>query len=199
MRSFSKILVPLYCLVLTACDGDSVDPPEDGVNVQSLQSISGIRFNRPAEFSVTNGSESYSFQSGTYEYQDGVTVANSDSTIICFTGAELGSAETTLATASAQIYSSYDASAFVSVDSISAGAINGQEAILSYTNSSDLDIIEIARHYYVPSDRFFFETDESVVFFFHCRTAASNYSENESAMRSILNTVSFTSPSPSRE
>jgi len=207
MRYFWKVSILFYCLVLVACGGSSgtdngdglpeVDTGDegargDGLDVQTPgQAISAMNFSWPPEFSERSGRDSFIVDPDNYDFQRGAILANSDNSIVCSTAAEIGS-DLSLSTVNAQVVSGYDGT-IVSVNDISVGGISGQEAILSNTNSDGVDIIDIAHHYFIPAALVALDTDDAAVFYFRCSSIASDYSQNEAIMRSILSSINFTS------
>ena len=185
-------LIAVFCSTLAACSG-SDDPPAGGVVVTTQSPIDikvyTFKVSIPNGFSEVSRND-FNFRSGVYQPQTGQTIVNADNSIRCRTAAELGE-NLSLETVNAQIASSREGS-IVSVENIEKGGFRGQETVISSGDSAE-ENLDIARHYFIPANRFFLGTDEAAVFYFRCTTPSVNYSENESVMRSILDSGNFLS------
>ena len=212
IRFFSTMF---FCILLVACGGGSeegVSPdnagadqgnnsggPPDGpfpVSEPTNNLISGWRLNLPNGITRVSGEGNVVFSSDTYEYQLGAEYANEDRSILCFMGSELAPSSVTFDTATAQINASYGGR-IVSVEPKTLNGFQGQEAVLSTTTNGGEPVTQIRRYYYIPADRNILQSGDVAIYYNGCDTFTSAFAQNESVMRSLLDSFRFVSPETS--
>jgi len=158
--------------------------------------VSGLDFRWPSGFQMAatteqlvSGVPTTLYDSQTYRYQQGTTIANGDNSVICSTGFELALPKMTASTAFAQINAAANAGSILNVRAVETGGIAGQERLVSLVQSNNIKVIEVSREYFVPESRFV--ESNAAVFYLSCRTPVFRYSRSEATMRLILKSATF--------